>query len=163
MVRQYWFLLCLHAIIEYFMNKTSVVYLYVVSRHKNQVDKASVIFCGKLLSSDPFSCFVGLDPNNQYHSLIWCLFAAILCPTALYSSTHCHKWSVVPCVCHWHLYSFEQTVCSLLYYICARILLVTSQKILIVVHMLCSDSQNCLLLADYLLSYLPKVVLWFQI
>jgi hypothetical protein len=46
-----------------FLSRSSCVIL-------NQVDEASVIFCGKLLSSDSFSCFVGLDPNNQYHSLI---------------------------------------------------------------------------------------------
>jgi hypothetical protein len=47
-----------------FLSRSSCVIL-------NQVDEASVILCGKLLSSDSFSCFVGLDPSNQYHSLIW--------------------------------------------------------------------------------------------
>jgi len=49
----------------------------------------------------------------------------------------------------------KQTFCSLLYYICARILHVTSQKkIVIVVHMLCSDSPNFQLLTGYLLFFL---------
>jgi hypothetical protein len=40
------------------------------------------------LSSDSFSCFVGLDPNNQYHSLIWWPFP-VLCFYCIFPLTYC--------------------------------------------------------------------------